>query len=178
MAKPFPQQSQPATHIEALHSRSAALLDAMVHLFKQGQNPHHKAFPAHFGPAVDHMAIRRYLLDFLKPRNPLRNRAGFAKGWYVDGALAGYLLYRLGQTKNVFYGKTRWNCYIEDIVVDQRARGSCGGSELMQALWAEIEHLDDCVVSGTVWGNNAASQALFRKHGFEPLSQVFCKGPS
>lgn len=165
----------PKTHVAALDKRDTALLEAMVGLFRQGQIPHHKAFPAHFGPAKDSAAIVQYIQGFLKPCNPLRKRYGLAKGWFVDGRLSGYLLYRLSQTHNVFYGKMRWTCFIEDVVVDKSARGLGGGSALMGALLAEIEPLEDCAVSGTVWNANSASEALFRKNGFEPLSQVFYK---
>ncbi len=165
----------PKTHVAALDKRDAALLEAMISLFRQGQKPHHEDFPAHFGPAKDRSAIIQYIQGFLKPRNPLRKRYGLAKGWFVDGQLSGYLLYRLSQTDNVFYGKTRWTCYIEDIVVDENARRLGGASALMGALLAEIEPLEDCAVSGTVWNANSASEVLFRKHGFESLSQAFYK---
>jgi len=163
------------TRIEALVKRSPELLDAMVGLFQQGQQPHHEAFPDHFGPAQDRAPIINYLQGFLKPRNPLRSRTGFAYGWNVDGALAGYLLYRLNHSNDAFYGRERWTCHIEDIVVDETARGLGGASALMGALMKEVEPLENCAVSGTVWRMNTASEALFRKNGFEPLSQAFHK---
>lgn len=158
-----------------MDARTPALLEAMTDLFQQGQKPHHDAFPAHFGPAEDRAVIMQYLQGFLKPRNPFRKRSGFALGWFVDGALAGYLLYYLNQSSNVFYGKPRWTCFIEDIVVSESARGQGGGSALMGALLAQVEPLENCAVSGTVWKANSASEALFAKHGFEPLSQAFYK---
>ncbi|MEP2735978.1 MAG: GNAT family N-acetyltransferase [Erythrobacter sp.] len=158
-----------------LEKRSDALLGSMTDLFEQGQKPHHDAFPDHFGPAKDRAAIGHYLQGFLKPRNPLRQRNGFAKGWYAGGELAGYLLYRLSKSANIFYGEPRWTCFVEDIVVSENARGAGGASALMGALMEEITPLENCAVSGTVWNMNAASEALFRKHGFEPLSKAFYK---
>ncbi len=174
MTSPDPS-SQRTNHVTRLNERTPSLLEAMTDLFEQGQKPHHDAFPDHFGPANDRAAITRYLQGFLKPRNPLRKRNGYAMGWFVDGTLAGYLLYRLHQTSNVFYGKTRWTCFVEDIVVDERTRGLGGASALMGALLQEAERLDNCAVSGAVWNMNPASEALFLKHGFEPLSQTFYK---
>ena len=168
-----PADPQIQTEVLPLDRRDDALMDTMTSLFQQGQAPHHAAYPAHFGPADDQAAIRQYLQAFLKPRNPLRKRYGLAKGWYVDGALKGYLLYRLNQSRDAFYGKTRWSCFIEDVVVDESTRGLGGASALMSAMLAETETHDDCVVSGNVWRMNDASDALFRKHGFEPLSQTF-----
>lgn len=161
--------------ILTLDARTPALLEAMIDLFQQGQEPHHDAFPEHFGPAEDGAAIAQYLQGFLKPRNPFRTRSGFALGWFVDQALAGYLLYYLNLSNNVFYGKPRWTCFIEDIVVSERARGQGGGSALMGALLGQVEPLQNCAISGTVWKANSASEALFKKHGFEPLSKAFYK---
>jgi len=170
---PSSSQSSPNTYVEPLVKRNAVLLEAMANLFEQGQKPHHEAFPDHFGPAQDRAAIIAYLRGFLRPRNPLRSRYGFAYAWFVDDALAGYLLYRLNHTHNAFYGQARWSCYIEDIVVDEGSRGLGGASALMDALTKAIEPLENCAVSGTVWKMNTASEALFHKHGFEPLSQSF-----
>jgi len=46
---------------------------------------------------------------------------------------------------------------------------------MMSALLAQVEPLENCAISGTVWKANSASEALFKKHGFEPLSQAFYK---
>jgi len=161
--------------VQTLAAPTRDVLEAMVRLFQQGQRAHHAAFPDHFGPANDTAPIAQYCKGFFKPRNPLRGQSGFALGWFVDGALSGYLLYRLSRSHNIFYGKARWTCFIEDIVVDEGARGLGGGSAMMEALSQRIAPLENCAVSGTVWAMNSASEALFRKHGFEPLSQGFYK---
>lgn len=163
------------SNVAKLDTRAPALLEAMTDLFQQGQKPHHRAFPEHFGPAQDRAAISEYLQGFLKPRNPFRKRSGFALGWFVDEALAGYLLYYLNQSNNVYYGKPRWTCFVEDIVVSESARGQGGASSLMGALLAKVEPLNDCAISGTVWNANSASEALFARHGFQPLSRAFYK---
>ncbi len=167
--------SDKIVEVRALHHRNGDLQHAMARLFQQGQKPHHEAFPAHFGPADDSEAIIHYFQGFLKTRNPFRQRRGFAKGLFVDGSLAGYLLYRLYKESSVFYGEPRWTCFVEDIVIDEHARGLGGASALMEALLTEVEPLSNCAMSGTVWNGNAASEGLFRKHGFEPLSQAFYK---
>ncbi|MGB7373066.1 N-acetyltransferase family protein [Pontixanthobacter sp.] len=158
-----------------LDAPTQPLLAVMVDLFQQGQTSHHAAFPAHFGPASDSAPIARYCRGFLKPRNPFRKRSGFAKGLFIDGVLAGHVLYRLNKGYNVFYGSPRWSCFIEDITITETARGTGGASALMEALLADMEALGQCVISGTVWNMNAASAALFTKHGFEPLSRAFHK---
>ena len=159
--------------VRLLSQPNPELLEDMVRLFDQGQAPHHTAFPDHFGPANDIPAITGYLRGFFKPRNPFRTRRGFAKGWFVDDQLSGYLLYYLQETSNIFYGKTRWTCFVEDIVIGAEARSLGGASQLITALLAELEPLADCAISATVWSGNEASDALFRKHGFEALSKSF-----
>jgi len=148
-------------------------LPAMADLFRQGQQPHHAAFPDLFGPGDNGDAIARFLKGFLPPRNPFRKRRSFAKGWFVNGALCGYLLYRLYQNADVFFGKTRWVCFIEDIVIDHQARSLGGASALMDDLMDELASYKGCTVSATVWRGNDASHALFSKHGFDALSQSF-----
>lgn len=174
------EESLPHTaYVEPLDAPSEPLIAAMAALFAQGQGPHHDAFPDHFGPASNRTEIEGYLRSFLEPQNPLREwlkgRQGYAKGWFVDGALAGYLLYRLHRSSNVFYGQERWTCFVEDIVVDTAARGMGGASALLGAVLSEAGNHKNCVISGTVWNGNSASEALFGKHGFEPLSRTFYK---
>ncbi len=175
MQNPNTPLSQQAAEVRSLDRKSAPLLEAMIDLFGQGQEPHHRSFPEHFGPADNFVAISVYLQGFLKPRNPFRQRTGFAKGLFLQESLVGYLLYRLSETNDVFYGKPRWHCHIEDIVVDKRARGLGGASALISTLLAELAPWGECAVSGTVWDGNSASQALFQNQGFEPLSQSFFK---
>ncbi len=151
----------------------SAHLAEMAKLFKQGQQPHHAAFPDLFGPADNSEAINTFLRGFLPSRNPFRKRSSFAKGWFVDGALRGYLLYRLYQRADVFFGDARWVCFIEDIVIDREARSMGGASGLMGDLMDELASYKGCAVSGTVWRGNDASGALFQKHGFDALSQSF-----
>lgn len=161
--------------VRPLGKRDAVLTKAMVELFRQGQAPHHRSFPDHFGPAENEAAVARYLQGFLKPRNPFRTQTGFAKGLFVNEKVSGYLLYRLSIRNDVFYGQPRWNCHIEDIVVDRAARGNGGASAMMSEVLAELSRKGECSVSGTVWKGNEASIALFQNHGFEPLSQSFHK---
>lgn len=161
--------------VAALTKLSPEVLEPMVKLFREGQAPHHARFPRLFGASVERRDIAAYLGGFFKPRNPFRRQSGFALGWYADGALSGYLLYRLQRRHYPFYGKVRWTCFVEDIVVAERARGQGGGSALMEALLAQVEALPDCAISGVVWQGNEASQGLFAKHGFSPLSQTYYK---
>lgn len=159
--------------IRSFERSNSDVLGTMVQLFKQGQAPHHAMYPEHFGPANDIQAITNYLRGFFKPRNPFRDRVGYAKGWFVNDILCGYLLYYLNETSNVFYGKSRWNCYVEDIVVSDKTRSMGGASKLLDALLADLDHLSDCTIAASVWNGNAASEALFKKHKFDTLSQSF-----
>ncbi len=157
----------------ALEKPVSAVIEPMIDLFQEGQGPHHTRFPILFGPAENRDAIADFLKGFFKPRNPFRRQTSFALGWYVDEDLSGYLLYRLSQSNNVFYGEARWTCFIEDVVVAKSAQGQGGASAMMATLIAILEPLENCAVSGTVWRGNEASTKLFTKHGFEPLSTSY-----
>lgn len=165
----------PTNDVRPIERADPVTLNAMLRLFKQGQAPHHRDFPDHFGPGENEAEIRTFLGGFFKPRNPFRTRSGYALGWLVDAKLSGYLLYRLSESSNVYFGKSRWNCFIEDIVVDEAARGLGGGSALMERVLTIANALPNCAISGTVWGGNEASAALFEKHGLAPLSRSFQK---
>ena len=167
MSNPY----KPATgHIaESNHQH----LDAMMNLFKSGQTPHHEKFPDVFGSADNHEQIKQYLSSFFKPKNPFRTRMNFAMGWFIDNELQGYLLYHLYESSNVFFGKTRWNCFVEDIVVSADHRSLGGASMLLAHLVEETKTREGCVVSATVWNGNEASEALFQKYGFSDLSKTF-----
>lgn len=177
--KPAPIQASTIAEPDERH------WEAMADLFQQGQAPHHERFPEHFGPAQDRAAIIGYLKGFgplgkglrSRLRGLRRPRTNFTLGWFVDGHLSGYLLYQLYENANVFYGKSRWVCFVEDIVIDSKTRGMGGASILIGALIKRTEPLDDCMLSATVWEGNDASEALFKKHGFTPLSRCFYRPP-
>lgn len=148
-------------------------LDQMIEIFKTGQQPHHEKFPDIFGPGDDKTAIAQYLRGFFKPRNPFRKRSGYALCWYVDGKPSGYLLYQLYETSNIFHGKPHWVCFVEDVAISPDARKLGGASALMERLMQLSSGLGHCIVSGHIWRDNDASEALFRKSGFDDLSKCF-----
>jgi len=148
-------------------------LDAMADIFKHGQEQHHEAFPDVFCAADNHDEIVRYIRTFLKPGNPFRTRRNFSLVWILDNELRGYMLYQLYETSNVFFGKKRWTCFVEDIAVDPDYRSLGGASMLVDYLTVKLDGLGDCIASAQVWKGNDASEALFRKYGFDDLSKTF-----
>ena len=64
-------------------------------------------------------------------------------------------------------------CFVEDIVVDPLRRVRGGGTILMDYLIEELRTLGPCLVSAQVWRGNDASEALFRKYGFDDKSRHF-----
>ena len=67
--------------------------------------------------------------------------------------------------------------HIDDIYVVPRYRGEGVGLALLDHIKrrAEADDLDN--ITATVWAANAASDALFRRAGFEPSSTTFRFGP-
>ncbi len=148
-------------------------VEAMAHIFQQGQKPHHERFPDIFGPADNVQAIISYMRGFLKPRNPFREQRNFAIVWQDEGKVGGYLLYQLYQTSNIFYGKDHWVNFVEDIAVDESVRGKGVASQLMDYMADVIEDCTPCIASANVWRGNEASEALFEKYGYSALSKTY-----
>ena len=148
-------------------------LEPMADIFKSGQWHHNKAFPNIFCEPNDHDEIVRYLRGFLKPKNPFQTRRNFSLVWTVDDEARGYVLYQLYRSSNVFFGRARWTCFVDDIAIDSAFRGRGGASMLMETLIKKVETLPNCVVSGQVWKKNDASEALFRKFGFSDEAKTF-----
>ncbi len=151
----------------------ASDLSAMANIFMQGQKPHHEKFPDIFGPADNADEIIGYLRGFLKPRNPFRDQRNFAVVWYDEGKVGGYLLYQLYQTSNIFYGGEHWVSFVEDIAVDEGVRGKGVASQLMDYLVDVTKDCTPCVASANVWRDNIASEALFKKYGYNDLCKTF-----
>lgn len=150
-------------------------LSKMADIFEAGQAPHCASHPQIFCEANNRQGIISYIRGYFEPRNPLRRRGRrkFARVWIVDGEVGGYLLYQLHQTSDVFFGDERWVCYVDDIAIDPDFQKAGGASQLMDALMEEVSGLKNCLVSGQVWRDNDASEALFRKFGFDDKSKTF-----
>ena len=150
-------------------------LSKMADIFQSGQAPHCASHPEIFCEANNRDEIINYIRGYFEPRNLLRRRGRrkFARVWVVDGEVGGYLLYQLHQTSDVFFGDKRWTCYVDDIAIDPNFQKAGGASQLMDALMEEVSGLKNCLVSGQVWRDNVASEALFRKYGFDDRSKTF-----
>ena len=150
-------------------------LAQMVTIFAHGQDQHHTTFPDIFGAPDNDAKIMDYLRSYLKPRNPMRTRRNFSLSWMVDNEVGGFILYQLYSTANVFYGRQRWICFIEDIAIDPVHRSKGGASALLESLLEQVKELDNCIVNAQVWRGNEASNALFRKYGFDDKAMNFCR---
>jgi len=148
-------------------------LEKMSEIFKSGQMLHYQAFPEIFCSADDEDAVLRYLRTFCKPKNPFKTRRKFALAWFVNNEVHGYLLYHLHKTSDVFFGRERWMCFIEDIAIDNSSRSKGGASQLINHLMTELKTLGNCLVSAQVWRGNEPSEALFSKYNFDAKSKHF-----
>ncbi len=148
-------------------------IDAMVKIFSAGQSTHYENFPDIFEPPTDKQAIRNYIQSFFKPRNPLRTRNKYSIGWIIDDKLCGYLLYHLYQTSDIFFGKNRWVCFVEDIAVDPGHHKQGGATLMMSHLKTLADNHQNCLFSAQIWRGNEASKALFKKFGFTANSSHY-----
>jgi len=160
-------------NFDNLKEPTSADLNAMVEIFSAGQIDHHEKFPDIFDPPTDKAAINHYLQSFLKPRNPLRKRQNFSIGWFCDDRLCGYLLYRFYQRSDIFFGKDRWICFVEDIAVHPDHHQKGAASSMMSYIKDLSLAHKNCLFSAQIWRGNEASEALFKKFGFTQNSSHF-----
>jgi len=146
---------------------------AMCEVFKHGQIYHHQMFPRIFCKPDNEAKIAGYVQSFLKPRNPFRTRHRFARAWFGDDILEGYVLFQLHKTSDVFFGNDRWFAHIEDIAIGVKFRQKGTASKLMKSLTDDVENLGGGIISGQVWRGNEASERLFEKSDFERAAKQF-----
>lgn len=145
----------------------------MVDIFCHGQNMHHDLFPDVFCQANDPEKIERHFKGYMKPRNPLRTRRNFARIWEHENQLAGYVLYQLYSSSNVFFGDNRWMCFVDDIAIDPSFRARGGASKLLGSVVDEVDALGNCLFHAQIWRSNEASEALFKKFGFDDKAKNY-----
>ena len=146
---------------------------AMCDIFKCGQIYHHQEFPRIFCEPDDDAKISGYFQSFLKPRNPFRSRHRFARAWFGDDVLEGYLLFQLHKSSDVFFGNDRWFAYVDDIAIAENFRQRGTASKLMKSLIDDVEKLGGGIISGQVWRGNDASEKLFTKSNFDCTAKQF-----
>lgn len=150
-------------------------LPEMCAIFKCAQIYHHEMFPQIFCMPDDEDSIRTYIGGFFKSRHPLRRgtRTRFARGWFENDRLGGYMLYQFYSSTNVFFGPARWFAHIDDIAVSDEYRQRGVGDALMNALTEDMERAGGGILSGQIWAGNDASQNLFKKNGYDASAQHF-----
>lgn len=148
-------------------------LQTMADIFKNGQQLHHDNFPDIFCPPADKAEIEYYLRGYLKPKNPFRTQRKFTTSWIIEDQVAGYLLYQLSNSSNVFFGKNKWHCFVDDIAIHPEYSGRGGASTLLNDLSEKLSALDNCTITAQVWRGNEASEALFKKFHFDDYSKNY-----
>lgn len=153
-------------------------LHQMVEIFKDAQNYHHDSFPEIFSDINnsddERTAIENYLQGYFKPGFSFRNkrRSNFSYAIVSNNIVHGYLLYNLKKSSDIFFGKDRWSCFVEDIATAESYRGKGVASRLIDRLMTEIADLENCRISAQVWRGNNSSIKLFEKFGFDQKSSV------
>ena len=155
----------------------------MVALHRATQSFHHQHYPSLF-PAPDpddnhrsyfgnYLPLPSPLARFLKLKNPLRKRTGFALGWEIQGVLHAYLLYKIEKPSGFTHTPERWTIRINDIGVSSDYRKSGIASELISLLFERTASLRPCNYFANVYDQNVASAALFEKLGFRNISAQY-----
>ena len=84
---------------------------------------------------------------------------------YDEGEVLGYAFCQITQVKNDRLLQDRKSLYLDDLCVDEAARGRHIGSALFEFVRAYAEKLGCGAITLNVWEGNDAAMAFYRKLG-------------
>lgn len=101
-------------------------------------------------------------------RGAAAGRAAAEKG----PAVVGYVTVKVVETPRDPAMTPRRRAHVETVVVDEEHRGDGVGTALMRAAaaWARRREAEELVL--TVWSDNAAAEALYRRLGYQPIARI------
>lgn len=91
----------------------------------------------------------------------------------IDNNLVGYLYAHVDKVD--YLSTNKYECEIEVIYLDEKARGTGISQELIQKCFDWIKTKDCFRVKAGIYSQNIASQNLFAKMGFEPYHSTYTK---
>lgn len=91
----------------------------------------------------------------------------------IDNTLVGYLYAHVDKVD--YLNTNKYECEIEVIYLDEKARGTGISQELIQKCFDWIKTKDCFRVKAGIYSKNIASQNLFAKMGFESYHSTYTK---
>ena len=88
---------------------------------------------------------------------------------FIEGEVAGYVLFRRRDHEENSFQKARSFLYIDQIGVREDLRGRGTGKALLDEVKSEALKMGDVRLALEVWANNKNAQSFFRSEGFAPF---------
>ena len=138
-------------------------------LRRQAEALHARLVPDYFGESLDGQpspAHDRFAVVLVAARADKRGGSGNGVEHVV-----GYIALKMGEAR-VPTPRARRRVYVDAVVVDGDHRRRGIGTALMQAAsdWARRHDCGELVL--TVWAENRAALALYRRLGYEPIARI------
>ena len=140
-----------------IRQASVADIPRLIDLLHQVDMVHHRLRPDLFKPNTtkySEQELETLLGDESKPI--------FV---YDEGEVLGYAFCQITQVKNDRLLQDRKSLYLDDLCVDETARGRHIGSALFEFVRAYAEKLGCGAITLNVWEGNDAAMAFYRKLG-------------
>lgn len=139
--------------------RKAAIADIprIIDLLHQVNMVHHQLRPDLFKPH-----ITKYSTEQLEAMMTIESQPIFV---FDDGNISGYVFCQIQQVQNDRLLQDRKTLYIDDLCVDETARGKHIGQQLFDHVRAYAEKLGCGAITLNVWEGNDAAMAFYRKLG-------------
>lgn len=140
--------------------------DVLIALRRQAEQVHARLLPDYFRVSPDReLELRVASVDDAATVTLVAQAV-------ADETVLGYLTVKIVDTPRDPAMTPRRRAHVETVVVDERHRGGGIGTALMRAAadWARRRQATELVL--TVWSDNAAAEALYRRLGYQPIARV------
>ncbi len=142
-------------------------MPSMIVLRNATQTQHYERQPHIFEQNIDENVFAKELREYFPKWNLFRKRTRYATGWFVEGELAGYVLYYFTNFKpNAALGR-RLICFVFDISVRKQNWRQGIGAELLSHVKSAAKARGASETHAFIWGGNDRSVGLFERENFQ-----------
>ncbi len=148
------------THTNTIRQASVADIPRIIDLLHQVDMVHHRLRPDIFKPDTT-----KYSEQELETLLGEESKPIFV---YDDGEVLGYTFCQITEVKEDRLLQDRKTLYIDDLCVDEAARGKHIGSALFEFVRNYAKLIDCQAVTLNVWAGNDAAMQFYQSKGMQP----------
>ena len=149
------------THTNTIRQASVADIPRIIDLLYQVDMVHHRLRPDIFKPDTT-----KYSEQELETLLGEESKPIFV---YDDGEVLGYTFCQITEVKEDRLLQDRKTLYIDDLCVDEAARGKHIGSALFEFVRDYAKSIGCHAVTLNVWAGNDAAMQFYQSKGMQPL---------